>query len=142
MAGLITVAELLARPGFENLDSVQAQALIDDASAVVRLAARGALDAVESPDAPPYIVKVMVTLVRRGGTNPMGHQSESLGDYAYTAGISGGGVPTMELTAREKRNVRHAVGVLGVGTITLQGDLPEQLSDRFYGTGTEGPAGS
>ena len=139
--GLITVVDLVARPGFENLDSVQAQALIDDASALVRLAADPLLDAVEAPDTHPAIVAVMVTMIRRGFSNPMGHQSENLGDYAYTAG-TGGGVATLYLTARERKIVRRAAGKLGAGTVTLEGDLPDQLSDTYYGTGTEGLLGS
>lgn len=134
MAGLITVADLVARPGFADIDPVEAQSLIDDASAVVRLAAQGLLDDVESPAAPPYIVKTVVTLIRRGWQNPNGHQSEQLGDYSYSAGTVGG-VATMELTAREKKNVRRAVGASGVGSVTLEGDLPYQPSDSFCGTG-------
>jgi hypothetical protein len=141
MAGLITVADLAARPGFENLDSVQAQSLIDDASALVRLAAAPLLDDVESPDCPPAVVPVIVAMIRRGFSNPMGHQSENLGDYSYTAG-TGGGVATLYLTARERKLVRRAAGKLGVGTVTLEGDLPEQPFDAYYGTGTEGLLGS
>jgi hypothetical protein len=133
MAGLITVAELIARPGFENIDSGQAQALIDDASALVRDEARGLLDDVVSPDAPPAVVAVMVNMIRRGWSNPMGHQSENLGDYAYTAGTSMG-VATLYLTQREKRIVRRAVGRLSAGSLTMTGTIPDQASDEFYGT--------
>lgn len=132
MAGLITVAELIARPGFESVDSTQAQALIDDASALVRDAASPLLDAVESPATPPVVVTVLVSMIRRGFSNPLGHQSENLGDYAYTAGTTGG-VATLYLTSRERKLVRRAVGKLGAGTLNMTGNLPDQASDEYYG---------
>ncbi|HMG44657.1 MAG TPA: hypothetical protein VK611_25210 [Acidimicrobiales bacterium] len=141
MAGLITVADLAARPGFENLDSVQAQSLIDDASALARLAADPLLDAVESPDTHPAIVAVVVAMIRRGFSNPMGHQSENLGDYAYTAGTTGG-VASLYLTARERKIVRRAAGAPSVGSLDLTVDLPEQPSDAYYGTSSEDLTGS
>jgi hypothetical protein len=125
MAGLITIDDLVAEG--VDVDPGHAAALIKRASSVIRLAARGALDLVDSPDAPDYIESLAVTLVRRGSANPMGHQSETLGDYSYSAGTSF--VATMELTAREKRNVRQAVGVLGAGSLAMTSDLPMQPSE-------------
>lgn len=124
MAGLLTVAELVARPGFEGLDSGQAQALIDDASALAREAARGTLDAVESPATPPAIVAVIVHMIRRGWQNPRGLAQEQLGDYSYSTG--GNAVATLYLTPRERRLVRRAAGVLGVSSLTLTSNLPLQ----------------
>jgi hypothetical protein len=133
MAGLITIAELIARPGFDLIDSTEAQALIDDASALVRVEARGELDAVESPDAPAAVVAVMVGMIRRGFSNPMGHQSENLGDYSYAAGTAGG-VATLYLTRREAKIVRRAVGLLGAGSLQMTGTMPDQPSDAYFGT--------
>lgn len=135
--GLITAADLIARPGFENLDSVQAQTLIDDASALVRLEAGTALDSVVAPNAPGAVVAVLVAMIRRGWRNPMGNASESLGDYAFTAGTSGG-VATMYLTNRERRIVRRAVGGSGVSSLNMTGDLPASpLDDYYLGLGEE-----
>ncbi len=135
MAGLITIADLLERPGFEGIESGQAQALIDDASALVRDAAGTLLDAVESPNAPPAVVAVIVNMIRRGWTNPMGFATEHLGDYSYgTGGGSSpgiGGIATLYLTGRERRIVRRAVGKLGASTLTMTGNLPDQASDDF-----------
>jgi hypothetical protein len=128
--GLITVAELVARPGFDGIDSGQAQALIDDASALVREAASPHLDEVESPDTPPAVVAVIVNMIRRGWTNPVGMAQESLGDYSYSTG--GAGVATLYLTTRERRIVRRVVGKLGAASATLDSDLPPQLSDDYY----------
>lgn len=129
MAGLITIDQLLARPGFESIDSAQAQALIDDASALVRDAATPELDAVNAPDAPAGVVAVMVNMIRRGLRNPLGHQSETLGDYSYAAGMGGGGVATLYLTRRERRLVRRAAGKLGASSLTMTTDLPWQPSE-------------
>lgn len=135
MAGLITVAELIARPGFEGLDSGQAAALIDDASALVRLEAESALDAVESPATPAAVVAVMVNMIRRGFRNPTGNASETLGDYSYTSAPDGG-VATLYLTGREKRIVRKAAGMAGAGTVVMTGDLPRQPSEPLEADGT------
>jgi hypothetical protein len=132
VAGLITVAELTARPGFEDLDSGQATALIADASALVREAADPELDAVESPDTPPVVVAVMVNMIRRGLDNPRGNAQETLGDYSYTAGATGG-VATLYLTRRERRLVRRAAGKLGAGALSMTGDLPIQPSELSIG---------
>jgi hypothetical protein len=132
VAGLITVAELTARPGFEDLDSGQATALIADASALVREAAEPELDDVESPNAPPAIVPVLVSMIRRGLDNPRGNAQETLGDYSYTAG-NAGGVATLYLTRRERRIVRRAAGKLGAGSLVMTGDLPVQPSELVIG---------
>ncbi|OHV42193.1 hypothetical protein BBK14_11265 [Parafrankia soli] len=126
MAALVSYAELTARPGFDGLDEAEAEALLDDASALVRLEARGLLDDVVSPDTPGAVRVVVIQMARRGWSNPAGYQQESLGDHSYTAGVSGSsGVATLYLTAREKKIIRRAVGVLGVGTAQLEGYLPE-----------------
>jgi hypothetical protein len=127
VAGLITVADLVARPGFDDVDSGQAEALIDDASALVRDAARDALDDVESPDTPPAVVAVLVNMIRRGWSNPLGHVQEQLGDYGYNVG--GNAVATLYLTVRERRIVRRAVGALGMGSVNMESDLPRQPSE-------------
>lgn len=129
MPGLITIDQLLARPGFDNIDPGQAEALIDDASALVRDAATPELDAVEASATPAAVVAVMVNMIRRGLRNPLGHQSETLGDYSYGAGDGGGGVATLYLTRRERRVVRRAAGKLGASTLTMTGDLPWQPSE-------------
>jgi hypothetical protein len=132
MPGLITVPVLLARPGFDDLDAGQGAALIDDASALVRLVAAGELDDVESPDCPAAIVPVLVSMIRRGLDNPKGNAQETLGDYSYTAG-SQGSVATLYLTRRERKIVRSAVGLSGVGYINMTGELPTQRSETAGG---------
>lgn len=129
MAGLITLPELLARPGFDGIDSTEAEALIEDASAEVRDLVSPLLDDVEMPDTPGSVVSVVVSMVRRGRSNPLGHTQEQLGDYGYSLG--GAGVATLYLTRREKRIIRRAVGKLGAGSLNMEGDLPRQPSEPF-----------
>lgn len=124
--GLITVDRLIVYPEFADIGSQHATALIDDASALVREAAQGELDAVEAPDAPAAVETVIVGMIRRGYENPRGVTQESLGDYSYSMGAAGGGVANIHLTRRERKIVRRAVGVSGVGTTTLASDLPIQ----------------
>ncbi|HEY8544955.1 MAG TPA: hypothetical protein VIL36_07900 [Acidimicrobiales bacterium] len=127
MGPLVTVADLLRRPGFAAADSGHLAALIDDASALVRDAVRPHLDDVEAPNTPPAVVAVIVAMVRRGLHNPLGHAQETLGDYSFSVGT--GGVATLAPTRRELRIVRRAVGALGVGSVAMTGDLPLQRSE-------------
>jgi hypothetical protein len=122
--GLITVAELLARPGFEDLDSGQADAIIADASAIVREVATPELDDVESPATPPAVVAVVVNMIRRGLRNPMGNTQETLGDYSYA-----GNPASLMPTRREVRLIRRAAGKLGASSLTMTSDLPLQESE-------------
>jgi hypothetical protein len=117
MAGLISVADLDARQ-VSYTDSAQAQAAIEDASAVARACVEPTLDDVDAPDAPAVVVAVVVGMVRRVLTNPSGFSQETLGDYSFATG--GGGVATLLPTSREKRLLRKAAAAYA----TAQGDDP------------------
>ncbi len=133
--GLISVADLDARQ-VRYADSAQAQAAIDDASAVARACVGPTLDDVEAPDAPGVVVAVVVGMVRRVLTNPVGLAQESLGDYSFATG--GGGVATLLPTAREKRLLRKAAAAYataqgatppayGTGSVSFEGNLPAPI---------------
>lgn len=142
MPGLISVADLDARK-VEYVDSAQAQAAIDDASAVARACTSPVFDTVNTPSAPAVVVATVVGMVRRVLTNPRGLSQESLGDYSYAAGANS--VATLLPTAREKRVLRRAAAVyakanaldvpsFGADGVYLQADLPsdslgEDLAD-------------
>ncbi|MFW6079069.1 MAG: hypothetical protein ACODAE_05570 [Gemmatimonadota bacterium] len=128
MAGLITEAEVRARPGLADADSGELAALIDDASALVRLEAEPELDDADETTTPDAVKAVLVNMIRRGLHNPHGHTQESLGDYSYSAGGNGAGA-TVYLTRREARIVRRAAGKLGATTLTMTGALPLQPSE-------------
>lgn len=134
--GLATLVDLDARH-VEYEDVFQAQAAIDDASAVARTCVAPQLDDVDATndslpaaqqDVDPTVVAVVVNMVRRVIANPRGLTQESLGDYSYSTG--GQGVATLLPTAREKRLLRHAVGGTDLASVPLTADLPVQNSER------------
>jgi len=128
MAALVTIEFLQARPGFAGVDETELQGVIDDASALVVLECSPNLDDTTSDDCPAAIQAVLVSMCRRGSTNPRGASQETLGDYSYTMG-SEGGVPTIYLTNRERRIVRKASVTLGANGLKLDGYLPLQRSE-------------
>lgn len=139
MAGLISVADLDARQ-VSYVDSAQAQAAIEDASAVARACVEPTLDDLDYTGlVPGVVVAVVVGMVRRVLTNPSGFQSETLGDYSFATG--GGGVATLLPTAREKRLLRKAAAAYavaagdtppayGVGGVYMQADLASEGEDN------------
>lgn len=135
--GLISVADLDARR-VEYEDTAQAQAAIDDASAVVRAWTAPVFDSVETPNAPAAVKAVVANMVRRGLTNPRGLAQESLGDYSFAAGTNA--VATILPTTREKRLLRRAavayakanamiVPSFGADGVYMQADLPASTAE-------------
>lgn len=129
--GLISVSDLDVR-GVEYTDSTQAQAVIEDASAVARACVEPIFDDVDAPDAPAVVVAVVVGMVRRALTNPRGLASETLGDYSFAAGSNA--VATLLPTRREKNLLRKAAAAyatanaldlpsFGVGGVYMESDL-------------------
>jgi hypothetical protein len=125
---LVTVAYLLALPGFGGQSSVTLEPLIEQASGLVIDHAAPYLDDADATTCPSTVATVISAMIRRGLGNPRGAQSETLGDYTYSMG-SDGGVPTLYMTRREERKVRKAVGRLGAGTLAMEGYLPVQRSE-------------
>jgi hypothetical protein len=122
---LASVADLQARMG--PLDDVaRAQALLDDASALMRsevdpvtwLDDEGDLD----PDRPAVLVGICCNVVQRSLTNPAGVSAESLADFqASYANAS----PDLYLTRSERRTIRKAAGLSGVlGSVQLESPHP------------------
>lgn len=126
MAGLISVSDLDARQ-VEYVDSTQAQAAIDDASAVARACVEPVLDDVAAPDTPGAVVAVVVNMVRRVLTNPRGLSQETLGDYSYAAGSNS--VATLLPTTREKKLLRKAAAAYATAQAM---DVPAFGADGVY----------
>lgn len=118
---LITTDDLDDRK-ISYTDAAEANAAIDDASALVVDHVKPELDDATPETAPAAVKAVVVNMVRRGLTNPRGLAQESLGDYSYSSG--GEQAASIYMTRREKRIVRRAVGKLGAGTVALEGYLP------------------
>lgn len=128
MADLVTTSQVTDRlgPNF-NVDATQLSSAITDASALVREAAEGELDNVDtSTPTPDLIVAVVVSAVRRALVNPDGFGSEMLQGYRFESAPRTG----VFLTKDERRTVRKHAGVLSVGTAELQGYLPSPSSER------------
>ena len=114
---LIDVSDLETRLGYD-VEAGQAEALIDDASALVREIA--GWDDTEPDVVPAAVVPVVVNMVRRGLDNPHGHESEQVGNYRY----SGAKTEGIFATRREAWVIRKSAGKLGVGTVELEGYMP------------------
>lgn len=122
MAALITVEQLLTRPGFDGVDEAQAAAVLDDVSAlVVQIADLATAWTAET--VPAAVVPVIVSMARRGLSNPRGLTGEQLGDYGWQA-QGGGGSSSLYATRREERIIRRAAGRLGAKSVDLDSDLP------------------
>lgn len=130
--GLISVQDLDARQ-VEYVDETQAQAAIDDASAVARACVEPVLDDVDTPDTPAAVVAVVVGMVERRLSNPRGLSQVTLGDYSFSAGPNS--VATLLPTAREKKLLRKAaaayasaqamdIPAFGADGVYMQADLP------------------
>jgi hypothetical protein len=88
--------------------------------------------------APGGIVAVVYAAVRRAYENPGGLQGETIGDYSWRgAGSQSTGV---YFEPAEVRQIRRAAGLSAVGTIELQGMLPDTLGASQYLTVTDGGA--
>lgn len=122
MAALITVEQLIARPGFDGVDEAQASAVLDDVSALVAAVADLAVPWTAAT-VPAEVVPVIVSMARRGLSNPRGLTGEQLGDYGWQS-QGGAGASSLYATRNEKRIIRKAAGRLGATTVTLDSDLP------------------
>lgn len=129
MADLITVQDVEERIGhtLQGALNTQAARRIADASALVRQAAQGLLDAVNPPDVPPVIVTVTVAAVQRALANALARSSEAIDGHQWSAADQTG----VFLSKDEKRTIRREVGVLGVNSVILEGDLPIQSTFGF-----------
>ena len=125
---LITVAQLEARIGTDLsvAQTTQAEALIDDASGLVRLVAR--TDFLTS--VPATIVAVVAQMVRRALDNPTELTGENIGSYGWQAmgqiqSSSGGSI---YVTRAERKIIREAAGRAGVIGISFDTGLGDPLA--------------
>lgn len=109
-------------------DEPRAEAALSDTSALVRVIAQTdwmtvpddeeeepALDTAAIPD---LIVATVIAIARRAFDNPDGVRQEQLGSYSVSYANSSAGV---YVTKTERRNIRTAAGLSGLGTIELEG---------------------
>ena len=122
-------------------DTDRVTALLADAYALVEAitgVAYPILDVTATPPpiayeaVPGVIVAVVCNAVRRAYENPLGLGSETIGDYSWRA--SAGSPGGVYFTSDEKRILRGAAGLSGVGTLTLTTFSPMPAVDPLMGT--------
>ena len=130
--------------GVSASDEERAQAMLDDASALVRAEA-GTEDWVDDDgaleDVPGVIVAVVVAVAIRAFRNPDGVRQESIGTYSVSYADSSTAV---FLTEGERRAIRRAVGMSGIGSVLLEGEWtvhPAAVYVPVEGGGDDFPLG-
>lgn len=123
MTALLTVDQLAARlsRAFADGELAQAEALIDDASAIACSIGRTDFAA----GVPAVVVAVVAQMVRRALDNPGELSGEQMGSYSWQgqqSGSSGGG-GGVYATRAETRLIRRAAGVSGMTAATLDTGL-------------------
>lgn len=135
---LITQPELEARLGYTPANTDQIDALITDASALVRLVAGTDFhdDDGNEITTPPALLSILTNMIRRGLENPRGLATESIDDYSYST--HQGQSFQIYPTRNEKRLIRRAVSDieganrLGVSSAVLDGNLPVTPNNLVY----------
>jgi hypothetical protein len=128
----VTIEDFTLR--YENtvpdMDVGRVEALIADACAL----AESIAGTIAEP-APAVIVATVCTAVRRAYENPSGLQGETIGDYSWRTGytgVSGSANVGVYFTVAEQRTIRRANGQSSVGTIELEGMLPNSVDAGQY----------
>jgi hypothetical protein len=127
-------------------DEERVAAFLEDACALVSDIVGATVTAAWDEDgsgtaAPGGIVAAVCAAARRAYDNPGGLQGETIGDYSWRAGSAGVGASLgVYFTPAEVRQIRRAAGLSGVGTIELEGMLPDAIGAAQYLTVTDGGA--
>lgn len=129
---LASVDQLEARMSerLETTDMIRAEALLEDASALIRQEAGEDWvdDNGELAEVPDIIVTVTVAVARRALTNPDQLQSESISSdaYSYTRTNSS----DVYLKAAERKAIRRAVGRSSAGSVEFE--TPWNIANTLY----------
>lgn len=116
--------------GLSAADEDRAQACLDDASALIRAEA-GTEDWVDDDGAleevPGAIVAVCAAASIRAFRNPDGVRTETIGTYSVAYADTSTAV---FLTEGERRIIRRAAGLSGIGSVQLEGEW--SLGEAVY----------
>lgn len=122
---LASIDDLEDRLGETVGSEAQAQARLEDASAIVRAFARKTWLNAEETDlegVPADIPGVVAQMVERASRNPSGATQEAAGPFSRSFGPDA--AQRLYLSAADKLVIRAAVGSTGIGTIaTTRGPL-------------------
>lgn len=135
LPALATVDDLgkLLQVSIEDTDVARAEALLDDASGLIRAEAGTSWvgDDGVTVTAPAVVVTICKNMAKRAFVNPAGYSSETVGNwtgrFADRDQVSSG----VYLTEPEIRMIRRAAGAPTLGTITLSRYPSIPLSDSF-----------
>jgi len=128
--GFVTFEDFQLR--YENVvpaaDQERVAILIEDACGLAEDLLNKSLAGM--PSVPRTVVSTICKAARRAYENPDGLQGETIGDYSWRVGTAAEG--GLYFTPNEARLMRRAVKRSSIGTIELQGMLPDSIdSDRF-----------
>ncbi len=122
-----TITDFIARYGsVAASDETRVDALLADACAMVEDLTG---ETYTSATVPQAIIGVVATAVRRAYENPSGLTGETIGNYTWQGGRSGGA--GVYFTAQEQKVIRRAAGKQGVVAHTLEGYLPVVDESQF-----------
>jgi class 3 adenylate cyclase len=126
-------------------DEERVAAYLDDACAlvsdIVGATAAAAWDEDGSGTAAPGgVVAAVCAAVRRAYDNPGGLAGETIGDYSWRGASAPADAVGVYFTAAEIRQIKRAAGASAVGTIELQGMLPDSIGAAQYLTVSDGGA--
>lgn len=129
LPALADIDGIKARLGVTTIDETRAQALLDDASAIIRDEAGKdwVTDGDLSEDLPPIVVTICYAVAIRAFRNPEGLRSETVGGEARAYFSS-----DVFLTDAEAATIRKAAGKSMIGSITLTSPYPPPLCDTVY----------
>lgn len=106
--------------GLAAADEERAQACLDDASALIRTEAQTSWvddDGALAETIPDAVVAITYAVAIRAFRNPEGVRSEQIGTYSVTYAD---GSTAVFLTDGERRSIRRAAGVGGLGSVELE----------------------
>jgi len=115
-------------------DEERVVAFLEDACALVSDIVGATVTAAWDEDgsgtgAPGSVVAAVCAAVRRAYDNPGGLAGETIGDYSWRGTSGVGASAGVHFTAAEIRQIKRAAGVSAVGTIELEGLLPNTIAE-------------
>lgn len=108
-------------------DEERVAVLLEDACAIASDIIGSTYIEGSGSEVPGAIIATVFTAVCRAYENPTGLQGETIGDYTWRGGGASAGV---YFTDGEARIMRRAAGKKRIGTIELQGMLPDSIEEE------------
>lgn len=132
MPPLASVFDLEARlkGGIAEADVTRAEALLADASALVRAETTPTLWA-DAEDIPPDVVRVVCASAKRAFLNPSGLESESVGEWTGRRPDTERLSEDVYLKPEERRSVRRAAQLTSAGSVVLESPFGPGVATEY-----------